>query len=404
VFRRAAYIILFTVALLSYQSADARNRFIASLQERLAAQQDSVVVPPPIDSVELARIADSVALAKMYDSIDRVWWSEVDTTTLPDLDTMYKAYLDSIVQILPDTLDIKRAKKAVAKERRDSIKQNKPRVLATSALPDSLYYQRIVSWTADTRFNELTLKELDTLANEHFYDYPFFKKDVNATYLGTIGSPTQNYNWFKREELEEAPTYTPYLNDTYTPENLPQYNTKTPYTILAYWGTPFSYKKKEEGELKLLSTQNITPEFNFTLGYLRYGSMGMLQNEETNNRTSFVAFNYLGKRYVANGGYIGQTVIHNENGGVQDTFWVRDTVVDTKSISVNLSDASSLYVFLTNASYLDGKYAGFAKITSGINTFAEICEDVAANAKIKDDGTIAKKKKQPIIKKIVLED
>lgn len=337
--KRLSYTFFLLLALFSFQSAEARNKFIEALQDRIEAQQDSIQTP--LDSVELARIADSVSLARLRDSIDRVWWSEIDTTTLPDLDTMYKAYYDSIILILPDTLDIKRAKKAVAKELRDSIKQNTPRVLATSALPDSMYYNRIVTWTADTRFNELTLKELDTLANQHFYDYPFFKKDVNATYLGTVGSPTQSYNWFKRETLYEAPTFTPYLTDTYTPENLPQYNTKVPYTVLAYWGTPFSYKKKEEGELNLITTQNITPEFNFTLGYLRYGSMGMLQNEETNNRTSFVAFNYLGKRYIANGGYIGQTIIHNENGGVQDTFWVRDTVVDAKSIAVNLTDAAS---------------------------------------------------------------
>ena len=68
------------------------------------------------------------------------------------------------------------------------------------------------------------------------------------------------------------------------------------------------------------------------------------------------------------------------------------------------SDAAHLYVFLTNASYLDGKYAGFAKITSGIATFDQICADVRANAKTNKKGKIKKIKNCPVIKYISLED
>lgn len=69
-----------------------------------------------------------------------------------------------------------------------------------------------------------------------------------------------------------------------------------------------------------------------------------------------------------------------------------------------MSDAAHLYVFLTNASYFDGKYAGFAKITSGITTFDEICADVQANAKTTKKGKIKNVKDCPTIKYIKLED
>lgn len=69
-----------------------------------------------------------------------------------------------------------------------------------------------------------------------------------------------------------------------------------------------------------------------------------------------------------------------------------------------MSDAAHLYVFLTNASYFDGKYAGFAKITSGITTFDEICADVQANVKTTKKGKIKKAKDCPTIKYITLED
>lgn len=331
-----------TLSLTAQARTTVRNPYFSRLRDSLQtiSAPDSTVLPAP-DSAALAAIADSIALAALRDSMDRYFWSQVDTTSLPYLDSMYRAYYDSIMTLLPDSSDIKKAQKRVRKETRDSIKQNTPRILSTSAVAESLYYRRILVWTADTRFNELHMRGLDTLANQNFHDEPMFKKDVNATYLGTVGSPTQYFNFFKRETLDEAPTFTPYIGDSYTPDNLPQFNTKTPYTELAYWGTPFAYQKQEESEVHLLSTQNITPALNFTLAYNRYGSRGMLTREETDNRTTMVYLNYLGKRYIANGGMIRQSVVHNENGGVQETFWIRDTVVEPKSIAVNLTDANS---------------------------------------------------------------
>ncbi len=68
------------------------------------------------------------------------------------------------------------------------------------------------------------------------------------------------------------------------------------------------------------------------------------------------------------------------------------------------SDAAHLYVFLTNASYLDGKYAGFAKITSGISTFDSICASVQSSTQTNKKGKIKKAKDCPVIKYISLED
>lgn len=282
---------------------------------------------------------DSVATAALRDSIDSFWWSEVDTVTRPTIDSLFTAHFDSLSRTLPDTSDIKKALRKIRKEERDSIREHKPRILETFAVPDSLYYKRMLVWTADTKFNEMHLEELDTTYNYHFNDYPFFKKDVNATYLGTIGSATLYHNFFKREKEESAPMFTPYIGDSFTPDNLKQYNAKSPYTELAYWGTPFNTNKMEESELNLVTTQNITPSFNFTLGYTRLGSRGMLNNENTDHRNSFISGNYLGKRYMAHAGMIHQGIKRDENGGVRDTYWIRDTIIDTKAIEVNLANA-----------------------------------------------------------------
>lgn len=307
----------------------------------------------PADTISAAEL-DSLRLAAVYDSLDNEFWGKIDTTSLPFLDSTYRALYDSLAVDLPDTHDIKRAIRRIRKEYRDSVRENTPRIINTSAIPDSMFYRRLLTWSADSKFNEIALVEQDTSFNYHFNDYPFFKKDINATYLGIVGSATQNYNYFKRDKVEDSPMFTPYVGDSYTPENLPQFNVKKPYTELAYWGTLFAIKEMEENELNLRVSQNMSPAFNITLAYLRYGSRGMLKNEATDNRTTSLAVNYLGKKYVMNGGVIWQKIDRKENGGIQDSYWIRDTIVDTKTIEVNLANASNKMHRLT--AFVDHSY------------------------------------------------
>ena len=241
--------------------------------------------------------------------------------------------------------------------RKDSIIEATPRVLETFAFPDSMHYKRIVTWNHDRYFNDVrNLRDqwADTSYNHNFHEYPFFKKDVNASYLGVIGSPVQLYDYFKRQEEDNAIFYTPYQIYSYTADNLPQYNTKTPYTELAYWGTLFANKDKEESNIKILTTQNITPELNLTLEYHRFGGNGMLKREDTDTRTVVAAVNYTGKKYLMHAGYIYDRIERSENGGVIDPMWIRDTVVDAREIDVYLRDASNK--LKKNTLFLDQTY------------------------------------------------
>ena len=237
---------------------------------------------------------------------------------------------------------------------KDSIIENTPRILETYAFTDSMKYKRIVKWEHDRYFNNLEFKEIDTTFNYYFNDYPFFRKDINATYLGVIGSATETYDYFKREEAENAFFHTPYLIYTYTPENLPMYNTKTPYTELAYWGTLFANSEKEETDIRLMTTQNILPEWNVSIEYNRFGSNGMLRNEKTDNRTFVLSTNYTGKRYLMHAGYIFNRIKKGENGGAVDNFWLRDTTVDSREINVHLNKADNF--IKKNTIFLDQSY------------------------------------------------
>ena len=251
----------------------------------------------------------------------------------------------------------KMARKDSIKNRRDSIIQATPRILETFAFPDSLHYKRIVTWTHDRDFHEivgLRDQSTDSSFNYNFHDYNFYRDDLNASWLGVIGSPVQLYDYFKRPETNNEIYYAPYQIYSFTPETLPQFNTKTPYTELCYWGTLFANTEKEESNIKLLTTQNITPELNLTLMYTRNGSKGMLRNEDTDNRTAVIGANYTGERYLMHTGFIYNRILRGENGGVVDEMWIRDTLVDAREIEVYLNNARTS--LKKNTVFLDQTY------------------------------------------------
>ncbi len=227
------------------------------------------------------------------------------------------------------------------KQVRDSIRWAKPRVLETSYVPDSLYYKRLLTWNTGVYNNEFKPIEIDSTYNFWYSEYPYFYEDVDVTFLGTVGSATQNINFLKRRELDDFKAFAPYTVYSYTPEDLPFYNTKTPYTELAYWGNIFAYQDREELNVRLLVTENITPEWNVGFLMERWSAAGILEREKTVNNSIVVTTNYLGKNYVLNAGYIGQNIKRQENGGVQDPYWVRDTTVDAKIIPITLAEADN---------------------------------------------------------------
>ena len=299
-------------------------------------QEGDTLIWPVIDSLFLA---DSTAAAKaawerkfaaMSKAEQKRWTYE--HVTLPEM--LHRQ--DSILRRKDSLQHIK-----------DSIRQNTPRILETAFLPDSLYYKRMVTWRHNRFNNKIETFEWDTTSNYHFYDYPFMRKDVGASWLGMPGSAVQEYNFFQRNSENSTSSYAPLESWTYSAENLPQFNTKTPYTEMEYSGNLFMNSSLSADNFRIFTTQNILPELNIALEMKRYGGAGTLQNEETKNNTYFVAGNYVGKKYLAHGGFIYNRLSRQESGGVQDNMWVRDTVVDAREINVNLAAATNRYRKMT---------------------------------------------------------
>jgi hypothetical protein len=287
---------------------------------------------PVIDSLYQA---DSAFTAKEK---FRLWYAGLSKAERKKYDAEQKMVrtlhrLDSIQQIKDSLKHIK-----------DSILENTPRILETAYLPDSLYYKRLVTWRHERHFNRVETFEWDTAFNYHFHDYPYLKEDIGGTFLGMTGSAVQTYNFFKREDPRSTVSYfAPYESWTYTASSVPMFNTKTPYTELAYYGNLLNSETTSNDDIRIFTTQNILPALNVALEYKTYGGAGILKNQKARNKTAFAAANYLGRRYLAHGGIIWNHINRVENGGVIDNMWIRDTTVDVREVDVFLTSATNKY-------------------------------------------------------------
>ncbi len=287
---------------------------------------------PVIDSLYQA---DSAFTAKEK---FRLWYAGLSKAERKKYDAEQKMVrtlhrLDSIQQIKDSLKHIK-----------DSILENTPRILETAYLPDSLYYKRLVTWKHERHFNRVETFEWDTAFNYHFHDYPYLKEDIGGTFLGMTGSAVQTYNFFKREDPRSTVSYfAPYESWTYTASSVPMFNTKTPYTELAYYGNLLNSETTSNDDIRIFTTQNILPALNVALEYKTYGGAGILKNQKARNKTAFAAANYLGRRYLAHGGIIWNHINRVENGGVIDNMWIRDTTVDVREVDVFLTSATNKY-------------------------------------------------------------
>lgn len=87
------------------------------------------------------------------------------------------------------------------------------------------------------------------------------------------------------------------------------------------------------------------------------------------------------------------------NGVKNSISHVRGTISMARSQSYN-SASSQFFIVHEDSTFLDGQYAGFGKVTSGMEIVDKICEDV----KVEDDNGTVLKENQPVIEKITMID
>ena len=78
---------------------------------------------------------------------------------------------------------------------------------------------------------------------------------------------------------------------------------------------------------------------------------------------------------------------------------VRGTISMARSQAYN-SASSQFFIVHEDSTFLDGQYAGFGKVTSGIEIVDKICEDT----QVEDNNGTVLKKNQPTIEKVTMID
>lgn len=290
----------------------------------------------------------------MRDSLG--FFYHIDSVGLIQLDTLGRFMIDSLATFTEREMKYfarvyKKEQKAIA----DSIRHSTFQMIDTYVLADSLRFQKVLAWTNEPYFNNITRKDVDTSLNSNFHDYNYLNQDVGATYLGTSGSPLLTDNYFKRKTNDRFHFWDVGLSEAYDRTNLPNYNTKTPFTLMSYAGTLFSNKDIEESNVIFMHTQNLSPSTNFQFYYKRRGANGLLENEANDMRTIALTANHLGKRYILHAGVIRNSLKRDENGGAQDDFYIKDTTIEARAVPINLSSASSRMI--SNQIYINHSLA-----------------------------------------------
>ena len=276
--------------------------------------------------------------------------AEFDYFYFPVCDTIPIGTIDSITHVkqLPadsinnttDSIGNKGPLKAITLDILDETNQNDSRKLNTYVFTDSaVKVQRIFSWRANSYFNSVHLARIDTLMSENKTDLPFYKKDVGVTYLGPTGSATLLHNYFNRTKNDIFSFFEPYYEYTNSPDRIDFYSVKTPYSDLGYFTS--GNKRIAEDNLKVLFTTNVLPALNFGLSYNKYGAKGIYQNQATKDKSFTIFSSYIGKRYVAHGGYIYNGIDNKENGGIINDYFIVDTIIDAGAIETNLKTAKN---------------------------------------------------------------
>lgn len=318
---------------------------------------------------------------------------QLDSLGLIRTDQEGSFLIDSLATFTPKELKLfARQARKEAKAEADSLYKAAFHMLESFAVVDSLRYRRVISWTHDAYFNDLRFREVDTNLNSNFHDYAYLRNDVGATNLGIAGSPTLTDNYFKRKTTERFDFWSAGMTEAYDRETLPFYNTKSPFTVMSYAGTLFNNKQIEESNVYFLHTQNLSPATNIQFYYQRKGANGLLDREATNTRSLSLAVNHLGKRYLMHAGYLTNSLKREENGGISDDYYIQDTVVEARTIPINLTQAESrlrsksLYITQTFSIPLSFFKKGDSLGTAPKDSLGTVPKDTLATASADSTG------------------
>ncbi|NOU62111.1 putative porin [Marinifilum caeruleilacunae] len=228
-----------------------------------------------------------------------------------------------------------------------------------SGMLDSLGYDVesvIKTWKLTDMNSAVEPFKLDTILGEIQNYNPIYRRSISNSYLGNLGSAYQSNIYTDRVNDEGFLFFKPYRAYMVKPEDIVYFNTTTPYTRLFYeTGGP---KGQSENLLRVLQTQNITPDWNVGINYDLISSDGQYQNQKTKLYDFTIFSSYKRTNYGMNMVLNMNRMSAEENGGVFRDSLITDTDEEAENIQVNLTNARSKltnFNLFMNHSYGIGK-------------------------------------------------
>lgn len=179
-----------------------------------------------------------------------------------------------------------------------------------------------------------------TLDGLHNYNY-IFKQSIANTYLANFPSPYESDIFIRRAPQEDFHILNNIRAYLFKPVDALLFNTTTPFTLLNYYTG--GGKGKNETFLDVWHTQNITPFWNAGFRYNLISSDGRYMNQKAKAYNFSIFSSYEKERWLINF-FLNQNNGHfNENGGISDKKFIRDTTLNAENVPVNLSNVKNTY-------------------------------------------------------------
>lgn len=206
-------------------------------------------------------------------------------------------------------------------------------------------------WTVDRDMNNVDIMPLDTTLTNWRIDHPYQLHGVGDMTLGGLGQSTLAFNYFDRPsdpDFRFAQSYNAY---TYRMDNVPFYNSKTPYLNFMYLES--GQKRYREEHFEITTAHNISPTTGFNVSYKARGTQGLYDWQRTSNHNLSVAFSHTGKRYSIHAAYINNRIKQRENGGAVGIWAVADTTYEHPSgVPMKLAEAEAHNSYRNNSFFI----------------------------------------------------
>ena len=232
---------------------------------------------------------------------------------------------------------------SAADQQTDSTKKKKEKVkrpLESYHFDDSTRSTRIIVWNIDRYTNHIRNVGIDTMQTGFQIQYPNLYDEVGGAWLGNIGSASYPLSYFRRTTSSKhafSNVYDAYNRDI---DDVRFFNVKKPHTQLEY--IMAGQTSKLEEDFMVTHAQNITPEWGFNVDYRTRGTRGVYMWQNTRDKHLSLVTNYTGKKYSVHAGFVNNSYVIRENGGLVDDRMVRDSLHNyelSTTIPMKLKDA-----------------------------------------------------------------